>query len=308
MAPTRELGANQTNDTHDDRTARDDGHYIEIADTRLFVKERGRGYPLVVLHGAPGAIDHRFFGNYLDPLCDRYRVILVDARGQGQSAAAAESTWRFEQFVQDVSAVAKAMKLGQYAVLGHSYGAFVALQHAISFPGEAAQTIVSNGVPSTRFLWERVERSLAELQPPELRDQITESWEREKTAQTQEDVERLLHDQMPFHFADPYDPRIPEFEKIAAPTSYAPAMLRHFANQAYGGFDAEAGLSSIKQPVLVLAGRHDRTCSVEAAGTIARGVPKSELVIFERSGHLPFVEEQELYIEAVRDFLDRHSP
>ena len=307
MAPTRESGASQTDDTHNDRTVRDEGHYIEIADTRLFVEERGRGYPLLVLHGAPGVVDHRFFGHYLDPLCDRYRLILVDARGQGQSAAAAESTWRFEQFVQDVSAVARAMKLGHYAVLGHSYGAFVALQHAISFPGEAAQTIVSNGVPSTRFLWERVERSLAELRPPELRDQITESWEREKTAQTQEDVARLMHDQMPFHFADPYDPRIPEFEKIAAPTSYAPAMLRHFANQAYGGFDAEAGLSSIRQPVLVLAGRHDRTCSVEAAETIARGVSKSELVIFERSGHLPFVEEQELYLEAVRNFLDRRS-
>jgi proline iminopeptidase len=304
MAPTPKSGASQTDDGD---TVRGEGRSIDIADTRLFVEERGRGYPLVVLHGAPGVIDHRFFGHYLDPLCDRYRLILVDARGQGRSAAAAESTWRFEQFVQDVSAVARAMKLGRYAVLGHSYGAFVALQHAISFPREAAQTIVSNGVPSTRFLWERVERSLAELHPPELRDQITESWEREKTAQTQEDVERLLHDQMPFHFADPYDPRIPEFEKIAAPTSYAPAMLRHFANQAYGGFDAEAGLSSIRQPVLVLAGRHDRTCSVEAAETIAREVPKSEFVIFERSGHLPFVEEQELYIEAVRNFLDRHS-
>jgi len=307
MAPTGESGASQTDDTHDDRTVRGEGHYIEIADTRLFVEERGRGYPLVVLHGAPGVIDHRFFGNYLDPLCDHYRLILVDARGQGQSAAAAESTWRFEQFVQDVSALASAMKLGRYAVLGHSYGAFVALQHAISFPGDAAQTIVSNGAPSTRFLWEHVERTLRELRPVELRDQITESWEREKSAQTQEDVARLLHDQLPFHFADPHDPRIPEFEKIAAPTSYAPAMLRHFANQAYGGFDAEAGLSSIKQPVLVLAGRHDRTCSVEAAETIARGVPKSELVIFERSGHLPFVEEQELYLEAVRNFLDRSS-
>ena len=304
MTSTPKSGASQTDDGD---TVRGEGHYIEIVDTRLFVEERGRGYPLVVLHGAPGVIDHRFFGNYLDPLCDRYRLILVDARGQGQSAAAAESTWRFEQFVQDVSAVARAMKLGQYAVLGHSYGAFVALQHAISFPGEAAQTIVSNGVPSTRFLWERVERSLAELRPPELRDQITESWEREKTAQTQEDVARLLHDQMPFHFADPYDPRIPEFEKIAAPTSYVPAMLRHFANQGYGGFDAEAGLSSIRQPVLVLAGRHDRTCSIEASETIARRVPKSELVIFERSGHLPFVEEQEVYLEAVRNFLDRRS-
>jgi pimeloyl-ACP methyl ester carboxylesterase len=121
------------------------------------------------------------------------------------------------------------------------------------------------------------------------------------------DVARLMHDQLPFHFTDPYDLRIPEFEEMAAPTSYAPAMLRHFANQAYGGFDAEAELSSIRQPVLVLAGRHDRTCSVEAAEMIARRVPKSELVIFEQSGHLPFVEEQKLYLEAVRNFLDRYT-
>ena len=96
MTSTPKSGASQTNDGD---TVRGEGHYIEIVDTRLFVEERGRGYPLVVLHGAPGVIDHRFFGNYLDPLCHRYRLILVDARGQGQSAAAAESTWRFEQFV-----------------------------------------------------------------------------------------------------------------------------------------------------------------------------------------------------------------
>jgi len=66
-------------------------------------------------------------------------------------------------------------------------------------------------------------------------------------------------------------------------------------------------LSGIKQPLLVLAGRHDRTCSVEAAEAITRAVPGSELVIFERSGHAPFVEEQERYIAAVRNFLDQHS-
>jgi len=284
-----------------------EGHYIRLDDTSLFVEERGDGYPLLILHGAPGVIDHRFFGNYLDPLCDRYRLILVDARSHGRSEPAAESTWSFEQFVKDVSALARAMKLDRYAVLGHSYGAFVALQHAVSFPGDAAQTIISNGVPSIRFLWEHVERSLRHFEPAELREQVTASWEREKTAQTQEDVASLLHDQMPFHFADPYDPRIPEFEKITAPAAYAPAVLRHFANQGYGLFDCEAELSGIKQPLLVLAGRHDRTCSVEAAEAITRAVPGSELVIFERSGHAPFVEEQERYIAAVRNFLDRHS-
>jgi pimeloyl-ACP methyl ester carboxylesterase len=240
-------------------------------------------------------------------MCDRYRLILNDARSQGRSEPAPQVTWSFQQFVQDVSAVARAMKLGPYAVLGHSYGAFIALQHAVSFPGNAAQTIVSNGVPSMRFLWEHVERSLREFEPAELRKQVTASWEQEKTAQTQEDVASLMHDQMPFHFANPRDPRIANFEKTAAPASYAPAVLRHLAGQGYGPFDCEAELNRIKQPLLVLAGRYDRTCSIEGADAIARAVPGSELVIFERSGHVPFVEEQERYIEAVRNFLDRHS-
>jgi pimeloyl-ACP methyl ester carboxylesterase len=58
--------------------------------------------------------------------------------------------------------------------------------------------------------------------------------------------------------------------------------------------------------VLVLAGRHDRTCSVEAALSIAEGVRRGELVVFESSAHMPFVEENEAYIRAVRDFLGRH--
>ena len=78
--------------------------------------------------------------------------------------------------MQDVSAVARAMKLGPYAVLGHSYGALVALQHAVSFPGDAGQTIVSNGVPSMKFLWEHVERSLREFEPAKLREQSQEQF------------------------------------------------------------------------------------------------------------------------------------
>ena len=55
--------------------------------------------------------------------------------------------------------------------------------------------------------------------------------------------------------------------------------------------------------MLVLAGRHDRTCSVAAAQAIADGIPDSELVIFEHSGHMTFVEENDAYLAAVRSFL-----
>jgi proline iminopeptidase len=42
---------------------------------------------------------------------------------------------------------------------------------------------------------------------------------------------------------------------------------------------------------------------VQAAQAIADGVPDSRLVVFERSGHMAFVEENEAYLEAVRAFL-----
>ena len=42
---------------------------IDIGDTRLYVVERGTGYPLIALHGGPG-LDHHEFADYLDPLCD----------------------------------------------------------------------------------------------------------------------------------------------------------------------------------------------------------------------------------------------
>jgi proline iminopeptidase len=164
---------------------------------------------------------------------------------------------------------------------------------------------VSSGIPSARFL-DHVERNLQAFEPLELREQVVASWAREREAYTQEDVAALLHDQFPFHFADPRDPRLAEFEARSAGAVYSPYVLRHFAIQEYGGIEVEEQLGAIAQPLLVLAGRRDRTCSVEAAEAIARGAPNAELVVFERSGHMTYVEENERYINTVRRFLDRH--
>lgn len=275
-------------------------HHVSIGDTRLFVAERGTGYPILVLHGGPG-LDHHEFGDYLDPLTDQYRLILVDQRSQGRSDKAPIETWTLRQMAQDVVSLAAALKLERYAVLGHSYGAFVTLQNAVDFPGRAAQSIVSSGVPAAHYL-DHVQRSLDAFEPLALREQVKASWARESSAQTQADFAALMHDQNPFHFANPLDPRIPDFER-RSDGIYSPDVLRHFAQQEYGGIDVKDQLAQITQPVLVLAGRHDRTCSAEASEAMAAGIPNAELVIFEHSGHMTYVEENEAYLAAVRRFL-----
>jgi proline iminopeptidase len=263
--------------------------------------ELGEGYPLLVLHGGPG-LDHHEFADYLDPLCDRYRLVLVDQRAQGRSEPADPATWTLRQMAADVVALARALELPRYAVLGHSFGAFVALQWALEFPGEPGPAIISSGLPSSRYL-ERVDANLAAFEPVELREQVSASWAREQEAATAADVESLLHDQMPFHFADPRDPRIEEFELRSAGGVYSAEVLSHFSRAGYGDIEVEDRLGEIRRPVLVLAGRQDRTCVIDGALAMANEIPGATLVVFEHSAHMAYVEEQGRYLAAVRAFL-----
>jgi proline iminopeptidase len=279
---------------------------VDVGDTRLHVTERGTGdLPLVVLHGGPG-LDHTMFGSYLDALGDRCRLLLVDERGTGRSEPAPPATWGLDRHAADVEAMARSLGLERYAVLGHSYGAFIALQHAVDFAGRPAATIVSSGIPDARFL-AHVEAELAAFEPVELREQVQRSWAREAEARTQDDVASLLADQLPFHFADPRDPRIDELRAALADAVYGPDVLRAAATGDYGAIAVEGRLGGVSHPVLVLAGRHDRTCPVPANEAMAAGLPDAELVVFEHSGHMAYVEENDAYVAAVRDFLARRA-
>jgi proline iminopeptidase len=286
------------------------GRLVEVADTKIYVEERGAqsAFPLLVFHGGPG-LDHTGFGDYLDPLTegDRYRLVLVDERACGRSdRTAPPETWTLERMAQDVSDLAASLGVsGRYATLGHSYGAFVVLQHAVDHPGEPRGTIVSAGMADARWL-EEVERQLATFEPIELREQVTSSWAREREVQTEDEVAELMEEQMPFHFWEPQGAPLAEYlRRTAGLARYAPDVIRHFSVQDYGGIHVEHRLSAVTHPVLVLAGRHDRTCAVAASEDMAPRLPDSQLVVLENSAHMMFAEEQDRFLAAVRQFLDR---
>jgi proline iminopeptidase len=271
------------------------GHHVRLPDTRLFVSDRGAGIPMIVLHGGPG-LDHTIFGTHLDALTDHVRLIFVDQRGQGRSDTVPLETVTLRQMARDVSALA--------AALGLSFGAFVALQHAVDSPGAAAATIISSGLPSERYL-HRIQDELDRFQPEALRQQVADSWTNEQWVETQEGAAALMRDQLPFHFADPTDPRIAEMIADMADTVYAPDIIRLGAREGYGAIEVEDQLHRITQPLLVITGRHERTCCVEGSEVIAAGVPGAELVVMEQSAHMAFAEEPTAYVAAVRDFVAR---
>jgi proline iminopeptidase len=192
---------------------------------------------------------------------------------------------------------------GGYVTLGLSYGAFIVLQHAVEHPGEPRGTIVSGGVASARWL-AGVDQQLAEFEPVELRDQVTASWARETEIRTEEEAAALMDEQWPFHFREPQGEALADYRRRTAGLArYAPDVMRHFAAQDYGGIEVEDRLGDVTHRVLVLAGRHDRTCPVAAAQDMARRLPDADLVVFENSGHMMFVEEQDRFLATVRHFL-----
>jgi pimeloyl-ACP methyl ester carboxylesterase len=79
---------------------------------------------------------------------------------------------------------------------------------------------------------------------------------------------------------------------------------RHMQYQAkeLGVYDFRDRLPRITARALVIAGAHD-VIPVERTREISEGIPGSQFVVFERSGHFSPVEEQDAFVATVRRFL-----
>jgi proline-specific peptidase len=263
----------------------------------MFVEEVGArdGLPLIILHGGPG-LDHTAMKPWLQPLGDEFRLLHVDERGQGRSERVEPETLTLEVFARDVDLLAEALSLERFALLGHSFGAIITTWHAVNL-GTADAYVISGGGDSSEKLLADVDASLEAL--GEAGKPIADSWEWEKTLQTEEEAAELMRIQAPFHFAGEPPPG------FAAETVYAPEVLRHFANEGYGSFDYTADLGRVSKPTLVLVGAHDRVTTPRAARVLHDGIPGSELAVLDGAGHMSMIEAQPAYLGTVRQFLRR---
>ena len=90
----------------------------------------------------------------------------------------------------------------------------------------------------------------------------------------------------------------------------ARTVYEHRAWNAAGGllgtFNTLDKLPEIATPALVIAGRHDGiTPPGPGAERIAERMPNAKLVVFEDSGHYPFIEEERLFFETLTEWLNR---
>ena len=131
-------------------TVRVRGGYIAGAGARIYYKTLGRGLPLLVLHGGPGA-DHTDFLPALKPLARRCQLVLIDERGSGRSERLSDpKRYTLDWMVKDIERVRKHLRLPQLLVLGHSFGGILAQAYAVRHPGRILGLVLAGTGSSAR--------------------------------------------------------------------------------------------------------------------------------------------------------------
>ena len=267
---------------------------------RLFVETEGAGPPLLVIHGGLG-LDHSYFQPWFDPLQSGFQVIYPDMRGNGRSAAAFDPDFTIEKMADDLEALRISLGLKQWAVLGHSYGGFIAQAYALKYPEAVSHLILVDTSPAPALILGDARAILG----PKMNQTIGQaSFMLGKLANRtapeggDEEFKTLWHYVLPLYFDSFAIERLISDDK----TVYREHAFVVGAQRTFG-LDNRPALAKLMIPTLVVVGRQDGILPMAHSEALANAIPKAKLVVFEDSGHFPFIEERDHFVEVVRGFL-----
>jgi proline iminopeptidase len=289
--------------------------FVDANGVLIFYKTVGRGAPLLIVHGGPGA-SHDYFLPYLLPLMRTNRLVFIDERGSGQSEKLEDPKgYTVEAMVEDVEAVRQKLRLGKINLLGHSFGGVLAQAYALKYQQNLEHLVLCSTFQSTRKLNE-VFRAMKAKMAPGLRARI-DKMEKAGLYGHGKDYEknRYSSEYMVAAWGEGYFPYLYQKRPDA---NYDPAANGAMAWDLYremwgshGEFlidgnlasvEYEDRLASIKVPTLITVGDHDES-DPALAKTMNEKIVGSKLVILPESGHMTFVDQPGLFIAAVDGFL-----
>jgi proline iminopeptidase len=292
-----------------------DEGFVNASGVMIYYESIGKGDPLLIVHGGPGA-SHDYFLPYLLPLARTNRLIFIDERGSGRSQKIENvSDYTVENMVEDVEAVRKELNLGKISLLGHSYGGVLAQAYALKYQENLSHLILCSTFHSTSKMNE-VFKKILEKMTPELRTRI-EKMEKEGLFGHGRDFEknRYTNDYMTAAWGEGYFPYLyqnhpdPNYDPVANGNTAWDLYREMWGSD--GEFVIDGNLksveygdriSTIKVPTLITAGDNDE-CDPSLSKEMNSKIAGSKLVIFPKSGHMTFVDQPALFISAVDEFI-----
>lgn len=240
---------------------------------RLSYETWGEGAPLYCLHGGMGVDSAYLKVPAITGLGSKSRrVVIHDQRGHGKSARSGMLTYTHATWVEDVRQLARLREEKRLALLGHSYGGFLALEFALKHPAMLTHLILvaSSAGP-------------VPLEPPPLVGNDGE-------------LRAYLKEQWPGHFAGPA-----KFWDVFETIGFSAAPFLAAFRRELPLYNVRDRAASIRTPALLLVG--DRDPYLPDMEWLAKTMPRAELEVFRSTGHFPFLEAPGRFKARVAGFL-----
>jgi 3-oxoadipate enol-lactonase len=258
-----------------------DSHGVKVA-----YEIRGDGEPLTLVHGL--AYDRNGWGRLPDLLALRFRVVLIDNRGVGESDEP-EGPYAVAQMAADVVAVLDDAGIERTNLFGVSLGGYIAQELALTYPERLAKLVLASTAPGGPRAYPMPAAGLEAFGK-------YPSMEREAGLRLM--VENSLGGRGVRDVPGLAD------EIFAYRLAHAPSLAAWQA-QAYAGatFDSYDRIGAIQAPTLVVQGGADNVVDPRNAELLGELIPNARVEIVPERGHLLVWEDSERVAELVTEFL-----
>lgn len=279
--------------------------YVEVTGGRVWFKQinkEANSTPLIILHGGPGSSCYALQG--LEALSESRPVVFYDQLGCGHSDRPTDtSLWQLDRFVEELAQVREALMLDEVHILGHSWGTTLAAAYCLTQPSGVKSVTFSSPCLSAP-LWEQDQERNLKMLPKNTQEMIKSC---EKSGKTDSKEYKEATAEFTKHFVCRLNP-FPDFLKQGAKyrnlevynTMWGPSEFTVTGN--LKEFDCTIRLNEITCPTLYTCGRFDEA-TPETTKYYASLTPNSTFHVFEKSAHMPYIEEPEEYLRIVSSFL-----
>jgi pimeloyl-ACP methyl ester carboxylesterase/putative sterol carrier protein len=276
---------------------------VDAGGTRVSTYVLGTGRPLVLLHGL-GATKISWLP-FLAPLSSRYRLIVPDLPGHGESAKP-KADYSPQVHASTIRCLMDELDMGQASIVGNSLGGRIALEMALRWPERVRDlSLLDPSVPGLRW---RYLLGFARIIPSEVGAipfPLRERWVEAVIRRLFADPARLGNASSQLAAA--------EFIRVnhdAAARMAFVASLRHIVTERPNDFYRR--LEQVGQRTLVLFGAEDRLIPPALGARLAQHIPNARLIVLEDCGHVPQFEATDATLDALVSFLEdgakRKSP
>ncbi len=253
--------------------------------------------PLLLINGGPG-FDHGYFhwSAVWDQIAVGRRVVFFDQPGTGGSyPIGSADTLTVHDLLLAMRGIQDELRAPRIALLGHSWGGYVAMAFATACPGRTEHMIlVGSAAPKLTD----TEFNFAPLFPDSLARGASPGGTPNGAA-----IDLRRHLVMSFYDPDIRDRVLAGFTGL--PRNSRQARLLQIDATSH---DLSPQLAQLGIPTLVGTGRFDENVAPRTAWKIHEAIPGSRFVVWERSGHYPMVEQPREFATIVNDFLASPLP